>query len=135
MTIAAPTLRLNVEDSDRRLEVDLAAGRLRVTGPGLALEGTDFGLLQTATRWSSVTGLVYDPAAAAHAAFVLIADEMNGSVTLHVDGRPALAWKLRDAATPGRPASPRSSSAAEAADRGRVETPRDLQVAVTLIGP
>jgi N-acyl-D-amino-acid deacylase len=94
MAIASsPALRLDAEDGSRRLEVDLAAGRLSVTGPGTALLGTDFGLLQTAPRWSSVTGMLYDSAGAAHAAFVLIADEPNATLTLHVDGRPALAWK------------------------------------------
>ena len=87
-------LRVAVTDAGRRIEVDLAAGRLRVEGPGLALEGTEFGLLQTAPRWSSVTALVRDAATGRELGAVLIVDEVGGEVTLQVDGRPALVWRF-----------------------------------------
>ena len=85
-------LRVEAEDAGRRITVDLAGGQLRVTGAGLALEGTELGLLQTAPRWSSVTGLVHDTATGVELGVVLIVDEVEGSVTLQVDGRPALVW-------------------------------------------
>jgi N-acyl-D-amino-acid deacylase len=87
-------LRAEAEHAGRRITVDLAGGQLRVTGAGPALDGTDFGLLQTASRWSSVTGLVHDTATGVELGFVLIVDEGGDSVTLQVDGRPALMWKL-----------------------------------------
>jgi N-acyl-D-aspartate/D-glutamate deacylase len=87
-------LRVEAEDGGRRITLDLAGGRLRVTGAGLTLEGTEFGLLQTAPRWSSVTGIARDAATGVELGVVLIVDEVGGSVTLHVDGRPALVWRL-----------------------------------------
>ena len=90
---ASPELTRAGADADRRIEIDLAAGWLRVEGPGLALEGLEFGLLQTAPRWSSVTALVRDATAGLLGA-VLIVDESGGEVTLQVDGRPALVWRL-----------------------------------------
>jgi N-acyl-D-aspartate/D-glutamate deacylase len=94
MSIAlSPALRVEADDAGRRITVDLGAKQLRVSGAGLTLEGTEFGLLQTAPRWSSLTGLVHDAAAGGSRAFVLIADEVGGAVTLQVDAGPALAWK------------------------------------------
>jgi len=85
MSIASPrALRAEAEEADRRIKVDLAGGRLRVTGAGLVLEGTEFGLLQTAPRWSSVTGLVRDTATGVELGFVLIVDEAGDSVTVPV---------------------------------------------------
>jgi N-acyl-D-amino-acid deacylase len=88
-------LRAEAEEAGRRITVDLASGQLRVTGAGPMLEGTAFGLLQTAPRWSSVTGFVQDTATRMALGFVLIVDEAGGSVTLQVDGRPALMWELK----------------------------------------
>jgi N-acyl-D-aspartate/D-glutamate deacylase len=88
------TLRTEAESAGRRIKVDLAAGQLRVTGAGMTLEGTQFGLLQVAPRWSSVTGLVQDTATGVEAGFVLIVDEIGGAVTLQVHGRPELVWRI-----------------------------------------
>jgi N-acyl-D-aspartate/D-glutamate deacylase len=88
-------LRAEALDAGRRILVDLAGGRLRVTGMGSTLAGTAFGLLQTAPRWSSVTGLVRDTATGVELGFVLIVDEVDGSVTLQIDGRRALVWRLK----------------------------------------
>lgn len=96
MSIASSrALRVEAEDAGRRIKLDLAGGQLRVTGAGVTLEGTEFGLLQTAPRWSSVTGLVHDTATGVELGFVLIVDEAGDSVTLQVDGRPALVWRLK----------------------------------------
>jgi hypothetical protein len=89
------TLRVDVEDGGTRLTLDLAAGRLWIADAGVRLEGTGFGLLQTAPHWSSVTAIVRDSATGAQRGAVLIVDEVLGSVTAHVDGRPTLAWALR----------------------------------------
>jgi N-acyl-D-amino-acid deacylase len=95
MTISSSRgLRAEAEDAGRRIKVDLAGGQLRVTGAGFTLEGTEFGLLQTAPRWSSVTGLVRDTATRVELGFALIVDEVGGLVTLQVDGRPALVWRV-----------------------------------------
>ena len=85
-------LRAEAESVGRRITVDLARGHLRVTGAGSTLEGTAFGLLQTAPRWSSVTGLVLDTATGAELGAVLIVDEVGGSITFHADGRAAMVW-------------------------------------------
>jgi N-acyl-D-aspartate/D-glutamate deacylase len=90
----SPALRMAVTDAGRRIEVDLAAGRLRVEGPGLTLEGMEFGLLQTAPRWSSLTVLVRDATAGRELGAALIVDEAGGEVTLQVDGWPPLVWRL-----------------------------------------
>jgi N-acyl-D-aspartate/D-glutamate deacylase len=96
MSIASsPGLRAEAEDAGLRIKIDLAGGQLRVTGAGVALEGRAFGLLQTAPRWSSVTALVHDTATGGELGVVVIVDEVGGSVTLQVDGRPALAWRLK----------------------------------------
>jgi N-acyl-D-amino-acid deacylase len=87
-------LRAEAEDAGRRITVDLAGGQLRVIEAGSTLVGTEFGLLQTAPRWSSVTGLVHDTATGAELGAVLIVDEVDRSVTLQADGRPALVWRL-----------------------------------------
>ena len=88
-------LRAEAESVGRRITVDLARGHLRVTGAGSPLEGTAFGLLQTAPRWSSVTGLVLDTATGAELGAVLIVDEVGGSITFHADGRPAMVWTTK----------------------------------------
>jgi hypothetical protein len=41
-----------------------------------------------------VTGIARDAATGVELGVVLIVDEVGGSVTLHVDGRPALVWRL-----------------------------------------
>ena len=97
-------LRAEGRDADRRITVDLANAQLRVTGRGMELQGTEFGLLQTAPRWSSVTGLVRDASTGAALGFVLIVDDVGGRVTLQVDGRPWLAWKLTTRSGNKRPA-------------------------------
>jgi hypothetical protein len=88
------TLRVDAGDAGRRITLDLAAGRLRIVEAGATLEGTAFGLIQTAPRWSSVTAIVRDTATGAERGAALIVDEALGSVTVQVDGRPALAWAL-----------------------------------------
>jgi N-acyl-D-amino-acid deacylase len=88
-------LRAEAENVGRRIKVDLARGQLRVTGAGSTLEGTAFGLLQTAPRWSSVTGLVLDTATGAELGAVLIVDEVGGSITFHTDERPAMVWATK----------------------------------------
>jgi N-acyl-D-aspartate/D-glutamate deacylase len=92
--IASGSLRAELTEGGRRIDLDLARERLRVTGPIATLEGTDFGLLQTAGGWSSVTGLVRDKTTGQQLGTVLIADDARGLLTLHVDGRPPLVWRL-----------------------------------------
>jgi hypothetical protein len=91
---AALPLRLEAEEDGHEIQVDLARRRLRVGGAGLALEGTALGLLQTAPRWSSTTGLVRDETSGEERGFVLIVDEAGGTVSLQVDGRAELRWTL-----------------------------------------
>ena len=96
MSVAASReLRTEADEAGRRIKVDLAAGLLRVTGPKLALTGTEFGLVQTASAWSTVTGIVRETTTGSQSAFVLIVDEVGRSTTLQVDGRSAMTWKLK----------------------------------------
>lgn len=96
MRIASPgALRAEAVDGERLIRVDMARGEVRVTGGGLVLEGDEFGLLQTAPQWSSITGIAHDTATGVKVGFVMIVDEVGGSVTFQVDGRPALVWKLK----------------------------------------
>ena len=89
------TLRLDAEESGTRIVLNLAADRLSISGAGATLEGTAFGLLQTAPQWSSVTAVVRDTATGAQRGAVLIVDEAFGSVTARIDGRQPLVWALR----------------------------------------
>ena len=92
----SPSLALKVEGADagRTISVDLAARRVRVMDTG-TLEATEFGLLQTAPKWASVTGLLRDSMSGAELGFVLIVDESSGTATLQVDGRSTQAYRLR----------------------------------------
>jgi N-acyl-D-aspartate/D-glutamate deacylase len=92
---ASRELRTEADESGRRIKVDLAAGQLRVAGPNWALAGTEFGLIQTAPRWSTMTGIVRETRTGSESAFVLIVDEVGRSMTLQVDRRPAMTWKLK----------------------------------------
>jgi hypothetical protein len=96
MTVSsAPTLRARATDSGRRITVDVGERRLQVDGgAGAPLEATAFGLLQTAPRWASVTGLLRDSASGEERAFVMLVDESTRVVTLQIDGRPPLVSKL-----------------------------------------
>jgi len=91
------SLALKAEGTDeaRTMSVDLAARRLRVTGAGEALDAIDFGLLQTAPKWASVTGRLGDSTRGAELGFVLIVDESAKTATLEVDGRPAREYRLK----------------------------------------
>ena len=83
-------------ESGRTLSVDLARRRLVVGGAGDALTAVGFGVLQTAPRWASVTGLLRDSATGTALGFVLIVDDAAGTATLQVDGRPVRVFKLSD---------------------------------------
>jgi hypothetical protein len=91
----ARALRVEADEAGRRISVDLAGEVLRVTGAGGPLLGTAFGVLQTAPRWSSVTGLARDAASGATLGFALIVDEAAGAVVLLADGRPAQTWTVK----------------------------------------
>jgi len=81
-------------ESGRTLSVDLARRRLVVSGAGDALTAIDFGVLQTAPKWASVTGLLRDSASASELGFVLIVDDAAGTAVLQVDGRPERVFTL-----------------------------------------
>jgi N-acyl-D-aspartate/D-glutamate deacylase len=87
-------LRADAADTGRRISVDLARGRLRADADGAVWSATAFGLLQTAPRWASVTGLIRSSAGGDARPFVLIADEEAGAVTLRIDGGPTLVVRL-----------------------------------------
>ena len=80
-------------DSGRRLSVDLARRKLSITGAGEALEAIDFGLLQTAPQWASVTGWLRDTVKGEDLGFVLTVDESNRKITLQIDGRPTQVYE------------------------------------------
>jgi N-acyl-D-aspartate/D-glutamate deacylase len=88
------SLRAEAADSGRRISVDLARRKLRIESAGAVMEGIEFGLLQTAPRWATVTGLARDSATGQVLGFVLIVDESGGTLTLEVDGRPILVTKF-----------------------------------------
>jgi hypothetical protein len=77
---------LQAESQDKTIIVDLARGQLRATAAGVTYEGVAFGLLQTATGWSSVTGRLRSSSTRDERAFVLIVDEANGVISLAIDG-------------------------------------------------
>ena len=89
------TLKAEGAEAGRTISVDLATRRLRVAGAGEALEAIEFGLLQTASKWASVTGRVRDSTSGAELGFVLIVDESANTATLDVDGRPAQVYRLK----------------------------------------
>ena len=89
------SLRADAADSGRRVSVDLARRKLRVEGTGSLLEGIDFGLLQTAPKWATVTGLVRDSTTGQVLGFALSVDESAGTLTLQVDGRPTVVLSFR----------------------------------------
>jgi N-acyl-D-amino-acid deacylase len=84
---SSPSLRVRAAEFGRTLTVDLSRRTLRVTGDGPRLEATDFGLLQTATKWASITGRLRDSSTGAELGFVLIVDESAGTTTLELEGR------------------------------------------------
>ena len=88
-------LRLEAADSATTLRLDLARGQLRVDGGGAQLEGLDFGLLQTAPQWATVTGRLRDSVRGEELGFAVILDDASGAVTLQVDGRPARVLRRR----------------------------------------
>jgi len=88
-------LRFEAADSATTLRVDLARGQLRVDGGGAQLEGVDFGLLQTAPQWATVTGRLRDSVRGEELGFAVILDDASGAVTLQVDGRPARVLRRR----------------------------------------
>jgi N-acyl-D-amino-acid deacylase len=92
--VSSPSLRAEAADSGRRISVDLARGTMRVDGAGATLEAFALGLVQTAPRWTSVTGMLRDSANGAELGFTLIVDESAGSLTLQIDGRPPLVARL-----------------------------------------
>ena len=92
---SSPRLRVEAAGSGRRISVDLARSRMRVDGAGARLEATELGLLQTAPKWATVTGMLRDSATGKDLGFVLIVDESAGTVTLQIDGRPTLVAKLK----------------------------------------
>ena len=77
------------------LSVDLATGRVRITGGPDTLEAKALGIVQTASKWASVTGRLRVSAHGMEPAFVLIIDDTDGSATLQVDDRPNRVYKLR----------------------------------------
>jgi N-acyl-D-amino-acid deacylase len=92
---STPNLTALASDSGRTLTVDLARRTLRVTGAGARLEAIDFGLLQTATKWASITGLLRDSSTGAEHGFVLIIDESAGTAAIEIDGRPTSVFTVR----------------------------------------
>lgn len=82
---------------DATLTIDLANRVLRVASrtAGDNLEATDFGILQTAPRWASITGRLRSSTDRVERAFVLIVDDSTREATLDVDGRPRAVYTLR----------------------------------------
>ena len=91
---ASPELTRAGADADRRLSVNLAQRMVSVTGGGDSLAATQLGLLQTAPKWASITGLLRDSANGRELGFVLIVDDASGTATLEIEGRPARVFKL-----------------------------------------
>jgi hypothetical protein len=88
------TLRAQASDSGRTISVDLSRKQLRVVGAGPSYEAIEFGLLQSAPKWASVTGRLRDAASGEEFGFVLIVDEVNTAMTLEIDGRQTMVVKL-----------------------------------------
>jgi N-acyl-D-amino-acid deacylase len=84
----SPGLTLEASDATGRLQLDLAKRMLSVTGGGERLEAIELGLLQTAERWSSITGIARDSSRGEQLPFVLVVDDSTGELTLDVHGRP-----------------------------------------------
>ena len=96
MAIApAPRLTVRGDAAGRSITVDLARRVLNVTGADETLQGTDFGVLQTAAKWASVTGRLRDSSSGRELGFVLIVDESASRITLQIDGRPEQVFELR----------------------------------------
>ena len=95
MVARSPALVVEGAEGGRTLNVDLAAQKLRVAGAGESLDAIEFGLVQTAPKWASVTGRLRDSTSGAELGFVLIVDESAKTATLEVDGRPAQVYRLR----------------------------------------
>jgi hypothetical protein len=90
---ASPSLTLEAADGARRLTVDLARRMLSVAGTDERLDAVELGLLQTATKWASITGIVRDSRRDEELPFMLVVDDSAGEATLDVAGRPARVFK------------------------------------------
>ena len=78
---------------DRTLSVDVARRRLQVRGDA-TMDGVDFGLLQTAPRWVSLTGWLRSASGEA-LPFLLIVDDTAGEAILQVGSGPATTFKVK----------------------------------------
>jgi len=94
--LSSRELRVEAADSGTTMRLDLARRQLTVSGGGTQLDGIEFGLLQTAPRWATVTGRLRASGTAEELGFALIIDDADGSVTLHVDGRPPRVLRRRE---------------------------------------
>ncbi len=90
---ASPALTLEAADGARRLTVDLARRVLSVAGTDERLDAIELGLLQTAAKWASITGIGRDSRRDEALPFVLVVDDAMGEATLDVAGRPARVFK------------------------------------------
>ena len=93
MVSSSGDLKHEAKAGDRGLSVDVARRRLRVTGGGDTLDATDFGLVQTAARWASVTGTLRGAVDSRPQAFVLVVDEASGDLILQIGTQPPTTFK------------------------------------------
>ena len=93
MVTSSGDLKREAKAGDRGLSVDVARRRLRVTGGGDTLDATDFGLVQTAARWASVTGTLRGAVDSRPQAFVLVVDEASGDLILQIGTQPPTTFK------------------------------------------
>ena len=100
---ASRELRFEAADSGTMVRLDLARRQLSVAGGGTQLDGIEFGLVQTARQWAAVTGRLRASGTGEELGFALITDDADGSVTLHVDGRPPRVLRRREAGSPAPP--------------------------------
>ena len=100
---ASRELRFEAADSGTMVRLDLARRQLSVAGGGTQLDGIEFGLVQTARQWATVTGRLRASGTGEELGFALITDDADGSVTLHVDGRPPRVLRRREAGSPAPP--------------------------------
>jgi N-acyl-D-amino-acid deacylase len=100
---ASRELRFEAADSGTMVRLDLARRQLSVAGGGTQLDGIEFGLVQTARQWATVTGRLRASGTGEELGVALIIDDADGSVTLHVDGRPPRVLRRREAGSPAPP--------------------------------
>jgi N-acyl-D-amino-acid deacylase len=100
---ASRELRFEAADSGTMVRLDLARRQLSVAGGGTQLDGIEFGLVQTGRQWATVTGRLRASGTGEELGFALITDNADGSVTLHVDGRPPRVLRRREAGSPAPP--------------------------------